>query len=241
MTHEAFLRAITDAPHDDAPRLVYADWLDEYAGTDGAARAEFIRAQVEHEQLPAGDVRRDELHRRSLELLDEHGPAWLALLPKLEGVAWHGFWRGFVGGAVVQAWKFYRRHADALFTAAPVQFLTIFGVSASTCGQLAASPHLARLVGIHLMVATIGNEGAAALAASPWVGNLRQLCVRGLSSSLMGGGFRQGPWQIGNVGAKALASSPNLGRLELLDLRGSAVGPEAAESLRQRFGRAVLL
>jgi uncharacterized protein (TIGR02996 family) len=26
---EAFIRAIVDAPGDDAPRLIYADWLDE--------------------------------------------------------------------------------------------------------------------------------------------------------------------------------------------------------------------
>ena len=29
MTHDAFLRAILDAPDDDTPRLVYADWLEE--------------------------------------------------------------------------------------------------------------------------------------------------------------------------------------------------------------------
>jgi hypothetical protein len=111
----------------------------------------------------------------------------------------------------------------------------------SSCSQLAASPHLARLVGLDLTEASIGDDGAAALAAAPWVGNLRQLGARGLLSGLMGARFTQGPWQIGDGGAKALASSPNLGRLELLELRGSAVGPAAAEMLRQRFGRGVLL
>jgi len=33
---EAFLRAIVDAPGDDAPRLVYADWLDERGDPRGA-------------------------------------------------------------------------------------------------------------------------------------------------------------------------------------------------------------
>jgi uncharacterized protein (TIGR02996 family) len=41
---EAFLRAIGAAPEDDAPRLVYADWLDDRGD---AARAEFIRVQCE--------------------------------------------------------------------------------------------------------------------------------------------------------------------------------------------------
>lgn len=38
--HEAFLRAIFDAPEDDTPRLVYADFLQENGEED---RAEFIR------------------------------------------------------------------------------------------------------------------------------------------------------------------------------------------------------
>jgi uncharacterized protein (TIGR02996 family) len=42
MEEEAFLRAIAAAPADDAPRLVYADWLDEH----GDPRAEFLRAEV---------------------------------------------------------------------------------------------------------------------------------------------------------------------------------------------------
>src|SRR4051812_5383520 len=37
---DALLAAIAEAPDDDAPRLVYADWLEEH-GDD--ARAEFIR------------------------------------------------------------------------------------------------------------------------------------------------------------------------------------------------------
>src|SRR5438477_12991110 len=40
----AFLRAIADAPDDDAPRLLFADWLDEHAKSDAdRARAEFVR------------------------------------------------------------------------------------------------------------------------------------------------------------------------------------------------------
>src|SRR4051812_49564005 len=37
---DAFLRAIADAPADDAPRLVYADWLDEHGQSD---QAEYLR------------------------------------------------------------------------------------------------------------------------------------------------------------------------------------------------------
>lgn len=44
--HEAFLRAIFDAPADDTPRLVYADFLEEHGAPD---RAELIRVQCELE------------------------------------------------------------------------------------------------------------------------------------------------------------------------------------------------
>lgn len=41
---EALITAILDAPDDDLPRLVLADWLDEHGEND---RAEFIRLQIE--------------------------------------------------------------------------------------------------------------------------------------------------------------------------------------------------
>jgi len=40
---EAFIRAIVEAPGDDAPRLVYADWLDER----GSPRGAYLRREVE--------------------------------------------------------------------------------------------------------------------------------------------------------------------------------------------------
>ena len=40
---DALLKFVLAAPDDDAPRLVFADWLDEHGDPD---RAAFIRAQV---------------------------------------------------------------------------------------------------------------------------------------------------------------------------------------------------
>lgn len=40
---EAFMSRIIDSPDDDAPRLVFADWLDEHGEPE---RAEFIRVQI---------------------------------------------------------------------------------------------------------------------------------------------------------------------------------------------------
>src|SRR5262249_37760559 len=52
-----FIDAILETPDDDAPRLVYADWLDEHGGEADRARAEFIRVGCEVAKQTAGDPR----------------------------------------------------------------------------------------------------------------------------------------------------------------------------------------
>ena len=46
---DALLRAICEAPWEDTPRLVFADWLEENGQPE---RAEFIRLQIELKALP---------------------------------------------------------------------------------------------------------------------------------------------------------------------------------------------
>ena len=60
----AFILAIHAAPHDAAPRLVYADWLDER----GDPRGEFIRVQVAVARMSPGDPGRDTLVSREAAL-----------------------------------------------------------------------------------------------------------------------------------------------------------------------------
>jgi uncharacterized protein (TIGR02996 family) len=82
----ALLAAIREAPDDDAPRLVYADWLDEHGQPE---RAEFIRVQCElaRSELPA-------LRRREAELLIAHHDAFAARLAA-PGLRFR-FERGFI-------------------------------------------------------------------------------------------------------------------------------------------------
>jgi uncharacterized protein (TIGR02996 family) len=70
MTRESLdlLAAVLDSPSDDAPRLVYADWLDEHGQAD---RAEFIRLQCE---LARSDHEHAQLGRSYI-LMDRR---WLA-------------------------------------------------------------------------------------------------------------------------------------------------------------------
>jgi uncharacterized protein (TIGR02996 family) len=84
----ALLAAIRQLPDDDAPRLVYADWLDEHGQPE---QAEFIRVQcaLARHDSPA-------LRRREAELLAEYHDAFAGqfLAPGFR----FRFNRGFIGG-----------------------------------------------------------------------------------------------------------------------------------------------
>src|SRR5262249_2208085 len=91
----AFFRAVIEAPDDDPPRLVYADWLDDRAWPGDVARAEFIRLSVRlsrTEGLPPEE--RATLARRESDLLQSHREKWLQHLPLYIDEA--VFVRGFV-------------------------------------------------------------------------------------------------------------------------------------------------
>src|SRR5262245_19557042 len=62
--HEGFLQDILATPEDDAPRLIYADWLEENGGAEGRDRAAFIRLQCERARLPEGDPKANRLKVR---------------------------------------------------------------------------------------------------------------------------------------------------------------------------------
>jgi uncharacterized protein (TIGR02996 family) len=73
----AFIRAILADPSDDAPRLVYADWLDER----GDVRGRFLRLEVELAgllNLPTGPEAIGELRNLAREI----DPKWIALVDR---------------------------------------------------------------------------------------------------------------------------------------------------------------
>src|SRR5262249_54159392 len=91
-----FLEAIIAEPDDDTPRLIFADWLEEQGD---AARAEFIRVQIERARLPEWDARQVRLRLRERELIEQYGLKWKWELPNIEGINWEDFRRGFVATA----------------------------------------------------------------------------------------------------------------------------------------------
>src|SRR5579875_3467754 len=198
---DAFLHDILTHPDDDAPRLIYADWLDER----NDPRGEFIRIQCALAQLSDEDPCRWPLELREQELLREHKAKWL---PKGIGNAPCVFHRGFVEETTL----FLRDFPDGarpFFEQTPLRHvclreprnpseelertreallrrhiaLGLPGVPGGVLGQLVfeerlrnvtQSPYLARLKGLRLAF-PLASEDVRNLIESPYVSNLTDL------------------------------------------------------------------
>src|SRR4051812_4681582 len=108
---DPLLAAVIAEPDDDTVRLAFADWLAE---NGDEARAEFIRVQVRLAQLPAWDREAKLLRFRERLLLIRHGEEWRAQLPKLAGIAWGKFERGFIAEVVADNPGILAKRADAI-------------------------------------------------------------------------------------------------------------------------------
>src|SRR5258708_7901852 len=117
----ALFRNVCDCPDEDAPRLVYADWLDEHGDPD---RAEFIRVQVARARLPKGDPAYDALWHRDTRLLMAFAGKWRRELETPPGLRWGGFVRGFVESLEMQPGSLLR-WAGELFRATPLRKVTL--------------------------------------------------------------------------------------------------------------------
>src|SRR5262245_17193649 len=108
---KALLAAIWAHPHEDTPRLVYADFLQETGDAAKAARAEFIRFQCELARLEEDDPRRKELGGRADALRRKHAGKWKAGLPLACRSA--SYVRGFpYPGKTVRVAQWPRESAD---------------------------------------------------------------------------------------------------------------------------------
>jgi uncharacterized protein (TIGR02996 family) len=167
---KALLAAISAHPHDDTPRLVYADWLDE---NDRPARAEFIRVQCELARLDEWDEdRRPALLTREGKLWKRHEKDWRKSLPA--DMRKDPFRRGFV--APMQRGNNVRKFIDkpaSAFDWAPAWDYVLEG-AADGLPELARCAHLRRLAGLKLWVSAT-EDGAAAMLGSPHLGTIRSL------------------------------------------------------------------
>jgi uncharacterized protein (TIGR02996 family) len=229
-----FIRQILASPDEDAPRLAYADWLEQQGEHD---RAEFIRCQVEAARLLPRDPQLEQLTARAATLLQAHQTEWETLPPEIAESARVGsFERGFPAWARCSITDFpsdIAPHLPHLWRVAPITQLELYDLNAATWDvdfveswirvenyeALANLPELVHIRSLSVAECAIRAKHLKPLLASPHLSNLRELHL-----SLN---------RLGDAGARLVAESPRALGLTHLDLSESGVGNQGAEALAQ--------
>jgi uncharacterized protein (TIGR02996 family) len=245
---EAFLQRIRAYPDDDAPRLVFADWLDE----QGDPRGAFIRVQLAIAQLdaesaggerairPEREKLRDRLVAKEQALREAHEEEWTA--PFRRFATSPRFRRGFVEEVNVDAHNFVR-HAHELFSAGPLRHIHLLDIG-GMLPSVFQCPFLSRLTALTIHASHAGEPLARAVARSEYLRGLKRLdlsrnrfepdAAEHLASSTALSGLEELDLRendLSETGARALAASPHLANLRVLELRGNRIGPAGAEAL----------
>src|SRR5262249_9068007 len=146
------------------------------------------------------DARQVPLKLREWELLTKHEKKWKKELPRLKGVTWGKFRRGFVGSALFTRFDALSAQREACWAAAPIESVVlrwprrgedvsaialIAGLRELHLGgvvtdrrvvaQVAASPLLSTLRALDIENCHLGAEGLARLVASPHLRGLKAL------------------------------------------------------------------
>jgi uncharacterized protein (TIGR02996 family) len=238
----AFVEAIGTDPDDDASRLVYADWLDDHGEAD---RAEFIRLQCRLARLAEDDPDRPALARRERELLHDRRKDWETTLPRLKGIKWGRFERGFVAEVTASEVSALWKHLPAIVRTTPVQHVTLGSGPPEGAEQLAESPYLAGLRSLIYDGSYLPTDPdvVRALVASPHLARLHTLDLYNTrlaareAVALSRGAFRDLRTlvldynDLGNKGAEALAASPVLANLEHLLIESNDIGEAGGVAL----------
>jgi uncharacterized protein (TIGR02996 family) len=200
---------VVASPHDDAPRLAYADAV----AAEDPERSEFIRLQVVLAQRRRARLTGPDEpmggHLREFALISSHSAQWADDVSSL--VAGWQFFRGFVEIAYLDAAAFLAG-APELYRRAPILGLILTRV-APVAAELFASPYLRRIRSLSMVGEfrgdNLGDAEAIALASSPQLAELEWLDLRNNC--------------IGAAGLEALAAAETLPRLGYLGFSGNAV------------------
>jgi|GEM_PF-2144709 len=162
----ATLNAVLESPHDDAPRLAYADVLAATGIPANVARAELIRTQIQIEHIRDNDRDWPKLAGRERDLMAEWGATWERPLRQLlqpsflrpgkwlkaqlfgKGGSWK-FHRGFVEEIDSTAAGFMQEDSQ-LFGHTPIRRV-VLSHATSHIESLAIDPRLEKLYSLHLI------------------------------------------------------------------------------------------
>jgi uncharacterized protein (TIGR02996 family) len=246
-TEDALLAAVWASPHDDLPRLVYADWLDETGDPAKAARAEFIRVQCElaHPSVPSD--RRAKLEGRERNLWLQYRREFKRGLPPQ--LSDKPFRRGFASEHLfeVSGHQLLNTFVPILHTA-PLWAFSLHEIERNALEAFLASDEFVRVGELRLHYASASvREAFPALFRRDRRLNLTALDWR--SSGVSAGGIellaaadlphlrslRLPGAAIADRGGEALAGSPLAGQLVELSLSGNKLGPAGVRAMIGRF------
>jgi uncharacterized protein (TIGR02996 family) len=241
---EELLAAVREAPDDDAPRLVFSDWLEEHGqGESDQARAEFIRLQCRMARLEEYSPERLDLVGREQELLADHEPSWRQ---ELNGRIRHmegSFQRGFLSTVQTEGHRFLE-NAQRLVASTPLQGLRVWGHDKVLPVAFFKSAILGQLVDLDLRHSKGGGPTGLAFARCTHLGLLRRLVMPSgwgapksllelVSSGRLSGleeldpGYHRADLKL----VRTVLMSPHLPRLRALHLCNNSLGDDDISDL----------
>lgn len=234
-TEVELVDAIAAALDDDAPRLVYADWLAER----GDPRGEFMQLQLARAAMSDDDDRAKPTDKRIAALLDEHRDRWLGKLAALRKYRIeYGFARGMIGSVRASALTL-AKNASQIVAAAPLLAQVTIAIDRTSrdVSALAGTELIARVRVLALAsaqaVRVTGWERIAlpelrSLSYSTLALGPEELEVLGRAPKLASLHFHHCRFNKGAVEPFARASN----QLRVLDLTAAHLGARLAEIAR---------
>lgn len=237
----AFHETILAQPDADAPRLVFADWLEE----QGEPCAELVRIQCALAAINYGNLARVPLQSRENELFSKYYDRWLGAL-NAQGFRCR-FRRGLVEVSITGVGAFLK-HAAGIFELPWVLTINLRDAAADTeqLEELTVSRHFSRLRVLDLSRSRIANRGMELLCRARDRCRLESLLLnnnnissRGLQSLLSGiditrlEELRLSTNGVGEQGVLSLARTPACANLRTLDLSYNQLGPNGGEHLAE--------
>jgi uncharacterized protein (TIGR02996 family) len=174
---DALLRAICENPDDDAPRLIYADWLDEHGDP---RQAEFVRVQVELARLLPADrpghplAAREQALWRDLRKWRYVLGDWLSLYIQTFERGFNAQWAGTVPDFLKAAPDFWRK--------GPIRTLALDFPQFTPPGSahdLAIAPYFRRMRTVRLRGFGLTDEWIADLVRPPFAAEWARLEILG--------------------------------------------------------------
>jgi len=179
---EALLRTIFENPDDDAPRLVYADWLEEHGDSQQAA---FIRLQIDLARRPPETPDAEDPRVKEVVSLWGVRKRWRYLSPQWTAGYLHGYRRGFAArwlgsprellNALPGLWREGPPEGGYLFT----RDANDIRLTAKALPRLAARPELGSFRDLDLSGDWVDATALGCLLNSPHLGKLQTLQLHG--------------------------------------------------------------